>query len=217
MPLLLIEVEGFRFLQHQDFAIHPDADETGATGGLENVLVLALLAAHLGGQQSNAAVFGKGQDSVNNLLDGLPLHGPAALGTVGLAHAGEKEPQVVVNLGNGAYRGSGVVGDAFLVNGYCRGKTLNVVHVGLVHASQELASVGRQGLNVPPLSLSVNGVESQGAFAGTGHAGNNYQLVSGNGYLYVLEVVLPGALDMDKVLRHRPTSWIEIVKADFNT
>ena len=109
------------------------------------------------------------------------------------------------------------MGHSLLVDGDGGGEALDVVHVGLVHAAQELAGVGGQGLHVPSLTFGVNGVEGQGAFAGAGDAGDDHQLVPGNGDLYVLEVVLPGSLDVDKVLRHRLAPLTDLVKADSNT
>ena len=59
---------------------------------------------------------GKPQDGIDDLLYRLAGHRVAALGAMGLAHPGEQEPQVVVDLGDGADGGAGVVGDALLVN-----------------------------------------------------------------------------------------------------
>ena len=49
---------------------------------------------------------------------------------------------------------------------------------------------------------SVDCVEGQRTFTGPRDAGYNHQFVSGNGYVNVLEVVLPGTLYENKFLGH---------------
>jgi hypothetical protein len=65
----------------------------------------------------------------------------------------------------------------------------------------ELPGVGRQGLDVPPLALGVDGVEGETRLARTGQAGEHDQPVARQVEADVLEVVLPGAPDEDPV-RH---------------
>jgi hypothetical protein len=77
----------------------------------------------------------------------------------------KKEAQVVVDLSDGAHGGARVVGHALLVYGDGRGQALYEFYIGLVHATQKLTGVGREGLYVSALALGVDGVEGQGAFA----------------------------------------------------
>ena len=217
MPLVLVEVQGLRLVQHPDFAVDADAHETGPAGGLQHVLVLALLATDLGGQQRDAAALLQRHDGVDDLRHGLAGHGAVALGAVGDADAGEQQAQVVVDLCYSADGGAWVVGHALLVDGYGRGEALDVIDVGLVHPSQELAGVGRQGLHVAPLPLGVDGVEGQRALAGAGNAGDDHQLVAGHGDLDVLEIVLPRALDVNEILRHRYAPSLPSIEYDFST
>ena len=209
VPLLFVQVQSLGFIQHQGFAVNPDTDKSGAAGRLQHVLVFPFLAAHLGGQNGNPAVLGEGQDGVNDLLHRLPLHRTAAFGAMGLAHPGKEQAQVVVNLGDGAHGGTRIVGHALLVNGDGGRKALNVVHVGLVHPAQELAGVGGEGFDVTPLPLGIDGVKGQRAFAGAGYAGDDHQLIPGDGYFYILEVMLAGTLNVDKILGHKATSSVD--------
>ena len=202
VPFLLVQGQGVGVLDKHYFAIDADADETGAAGGVKDIPVFALFAADFGGQESNAGGFGQGEDGVHNLLHRLAGHGVAALGAVGLADAGEQQPQVVVDLRNGAYGGARVVGNALLVNGNGRRKPFYVVHIGLVHTAQELAGVGGEGFHIAPLPLGIDGVKGKAAFAGAGDAGDDHQLLPGDGDIHVFEVVLAGAFDVDDFLRH---------------
>ena len=191
VPLLLVQVQVVGLLQHPYLAVDADADEPRPAGCLEHVLVFALLAPHLGGQQRDPVALLQGHDGVHDLRDGLPGHRAVALGAVGGSDAGEQQAQVVIYLGHSADSGAGVVGDALLVYGNGRGQPLDVVHVGLVHPPQELPGVGRQRLHIAPLPLSVDGVKGQRTLAGAGNAGDDHQLVAGHGDLDVLEIVLP--------------------------
>ena len=202
VPLLPVQVKVSRLLQHHDLAVDPDADETGLARGLKYVFMLAFLAADLGRHQRDPAALFQTHDCVHDLGDGLPFDGAAALGAVGPAHSGEKKTQIVVDLRYCAHRGTGVVGNPFLVDGDGRREALDVVDVGLVHPAQELAGVGRERLDVAALALCVDGVESQGTLAGSGYSGDHHQLFAGDGDLYVLEVVFARAFDVDKFLGH---------------
>ena len=203
MPLLLVQRQGVGVLNRHHRAVDADADEPAAPRRLKHLPVFPFLAAHFGRQQGNARGLRQGQDGIHNLLYGLSGHRVAAFGAVRLAHPGEQQPQIVVNLRNGANGGTRVVGDPLLVNGDGRRQPLNVVHVGLVHPPQKLARVGRQRLHIAALPLGINGVKGQAALAGTGDAGNHHQPVAGDGYINVLEIVLTGAFDVNDFLRHK--------------
>ena len=53
-----------------------------------------------------------------------------------------------------------------------------------------------------PKALGVDGVEGEGALARAGEAGDNHELVTGNGDVDVLEVMLAGAFYEDGLTRH---------------
>ena len=143
---------------------------------------------------------GRGEDLVDDLVDGLLLDLFSALGAVGGAHPRPEEAEVVVDLRHRAHGGPGVLAGGLLVDGDGGGEALDVVHVGLVHLAQEHPGVRAQGLHVPPLALGVDGVEGQGALAGAGEARHHHQLVPGDGDVDVLQVVFPGTFDNDFIL-----------------
>ena len=202
MPLLLIQVQVIKLVQGMHRAVDPHPDEARFTGRFEHLAVLALLAPHFGCQEQDPAAFGQGHDGVDDLLDRLPFNRPAALGAVGMADAGEQQAQVIVDLGDGAHGGAGVVGNPLLVDGDSRREPFDIVHVGLVHSAQKLAGVCGKRLDVAALSLGIDGVKGQGALTRTGHAGDNNQLAPGDGDVDVLEVVLPGPFYNDEILGH---------------
>ena len=120
-------------------------------------------------------------------------------------NSGKKQPQIIVDLRYCTNRRSGVVGDAFLVDRYCRRKAFYVINVRLVHTSQKLAGIGGQRLYVAALALCVNRVKGQRTLSGTGYSGNHHQLVTWYRDFYILEVMLAGAFYVDEILRHTTT------------
>ncbi len=190
-----------------DFSIDPDADEPGPASRLKYLFMLPLFAANLGGQQRNAAAFRQVEDRVNDLLNGLTLDRLLALRAMGYSYPSKKQPEIVINFGYGSHGGPGIVRNTLLVDGNGGGQTLDVIHVRLIHAPQELAGVGGEGFHVAPLAFGIDRVEGQGTLAGAGNAGDYHQFFPRNGNFYVLEIVLPGTFDMDVLLGHFTAPW----------
>ena len=163
------------------------------------LLVLALLARHVGGEDHELAAEREAQGPVDHLLDGLRLDRPAALRTVGLAHRRVEKAQVVVDLGDRADGRAGVARGRALLDRDRRRQALDRVDVGLLHLLEELAGVGRERLDVAPLALGENRVEGERRLARSGDAGDDDELVARKVAGDVLEVVLPRAADPDGV------------------
>ena len=140
VPLLLVKIERLREIAH--IAVHAHAHETRLARAFKDLFMLTLAAANHRRHYLDAAAFGQRKHGVDYLLHGLALDRPAALVAVGMPHPREQQPQVVVDLGYRPHGGARVVRNAFLVNGYGGRQPLNVVHIRLVHAPQELAGVG---------------------------------------------------------------------------
>ena len=104
--------------------------------------MVALAVLDQGSQYHDAAALWQVRDGVHYLFRRLPSDLSAALVAVGHADAGIEETQVVVDLGHSAYGGTGIVAGPALVNADGRGEALDLIHVGLLHLAQELASVG---------------------------------------------------------------------------
>jgi hypothetical protein len=128
---------------------------------LEELAVLALAAPNHGRQHHEAGLLRELQHLFDHLLGGRGSHGEAADVAVGPPGAGVEEAQVVVDLRDRGDRGAGIVGRSLLVYGDCRGEAVYVIHVRFVHLAKELPRVGREALDVTPLSLGVDGVEGE--------------------------------------------------------
>ena len=200
MPEVAVEIG--HVVEGHDLAIHAGADEAGAAGVVKDAFVLALAVDDDGGEDHEAGVVVPIEDEVDHFLDGLGGEEFAARMAVGLADARPEEAHVVVNLGDGADGGTGVVGGGFLVDGDGGGETLDLVDVGLFKLAEELAGVGGEGLDVAALAFGVEGVEREAGFAGTGDAGDDDELVARDLKVDVLEIVFPRAADDDGGVGH---------------
>src|SRR5439155_5075166 len=122
--------------------------------------------------------------------------------------AGEQEPEVVVDLGDGPHRGPRVLGRRLLVDGDGRRQALDEVDVGLLHQPEELAGVRRQALDVPPLALGVDRVEGERRFSRPGETGEDDEMVARQLQADVLQVVLARTPDPDRLGPHVITSMV---------
>ena len=75
--------------------------------------------------------------------------------------AGEEQLQMVVQLGEGPDGGAGPHHRVGLIDGDGRRYAVDALRPRPVHAVEELAGIGREGLDIAPLALGVDGVEGQ--------------------------------------------------------
>ena len=147
--------------------------------------MLALFATHNGRKDDKAGTLTQRLHPIHNLVDGLAADLLAALGTMGYAHSGPQKAQIVINLRDRAYSRTGVLGGSLLVDGDSGTKTVNGVHIRLVHLTQELTGIRTEALHIAALPLSINGIKGQAGFTGTGKACKHHQFISGNGKIHI--------------------------------
>ncbi len=130
---------------------------------------------------------------VDHLGDALRLQRQLVVRAVRRADPREQQPQVVVDLGDGADRRARVVARRLLLDRDRRRQTFDQVDVGLLHQLQELPRVRRQRLDVAPLAFGVQRVERERRLAGARQAGDDDQLLARQVEIDVLQVVRAGA------------------------
>ena len=113
----------------------------------------------------------------------------------------EQQLQVIVELGHRADRGARGAHRVGLVDGDGRRNAVDAIHRRLVHAIEELARVGREGLDVATLAFGVQRVEHQRGLARARHARHHHQLMQRNVEVEILQVVLPRAVHADAGIR----------------
>ena len=115
--MLAFLVQGGHVVDVVNRAIDPKADKPLAAHGFDHLEVLAFPVTDYWCQDHQFAVLRHRQHLVHHLADGLCLQGLAVVRATGFAGPGEEQTEVVVNLGNGAHGGAGVVGSGFLFDG----------------------------------------------------------------------------------------------------
>ncbi len=116
---------------------------------------------------------------------------------------GQKNLRVIGDLRHRADRGAGGFDGVALFDGDGGGNAFDAVRLGLVHAVEELAGIGRKGLDIAALALGKEGVKGQGTLARAAQAGDDDQLAERHVEIEVFQVVLPDAPQADAVLRLR--------------
>ncbi len=195
-------VQAFQFVALNDLAVDAQADPSRPPRLGEEFPKLALAVDQERSQQSQAAAFRPGKDFPGNLFGALAGNPVAALVAVLDANACVQNPQVVGDFGNGAHRRAWVVARGFLLDGDSWGEPANGFVTWLLHLAEKLPRVSREGFHVTTLAFGVEGVEGEGGFPRAGHAGHDYELFLWDANVNVLEVVFPGALDVDVVEFH---------------
>jgi hypothetical protein len=141
------------------------------------------------------------------VLDGLrdaggvvPFHRLRAVAAVERRRARQQQLQVIVQFRHRADSRARAAHRIGLVDGNGGRHAVDAIDLRLVHPVEELTGVGRERLDIAPLSLCIEGVEHQRGLAAAGHAGDHHQLAGGYVQVEILEVVLAGPADADRRL-----------------
>jgi len=150
-------------------------------------------------RQRDARAGGKRLEAVGDVGRGLPHDALAAVGAVKLRHLGEEQLQVVRQLGHRADGGARRAHGVTLLDGHGRWQILDQVGVGPRHAIEELPGVGRERLDVAPLTLGVERVEHERRLPAPGHTRHDGQRVVRKVDVDSTQVVLPHAAQAYRV------------------
>ena len=187
---LLLELG--RVGQRDDLTVDPGPGEALGLQLGEQVDELALTGLDDRREDLEAGALRELEQSVDDLLGALAGDRLVADGAVRATDPGEQQTEVVVDLGDRPHRRAWVAVGRLLVDRHGRGEALNEVDVGLVHLAEELAGIGRQGLDVTTLPLGEDRVERQRRLPRAGQAREDDEAVAGQLDRDVLEVVLAG-------------------------
>ena len=197
--VLVVALQGGQGASFDDLSIHPKAHKALCLQVRKDLGELALALAHQWRQEHHAAARGPVHQSVDHLRHRLRLQRQVVVGTKWCAGAREQEPQIVVDFGDRAHRRARVVAGGLLLNADGWRQALDDVHIGLVHALEELAGVGRQAFDVAALAFGIQGVKGQAGLARTRQAGDHHQLLTRQIQIQVLEVVGASATDVNAI------------------
>src|SRR5260370_22752739 len=176
MFLLLVQFD--LVAQIVNSAIHAHTHIPRAPHLLEEMFILAFAPGYQRREQHDTRTFRQIEDRVDNLLHGLLAYLASTLRTMRVADASIQETQVIIHLRPRPDRRTGVVRRALLVDRDARGEAIDMINIWLLHFIQELACIGRQGLDIAALSFGKNGIKGQAALARAARASNEHRLVS---------------------------------------
>ena len=165
----------------------------------EHLRVLPLAAADHRGQHLEAGALRQRHQPVDDLLRRLPADRLAADRAVRTSGPRVQQPEVVVDLGDGADGRARVAAGRLLVDRDRRRQSLDEVHVRLVHLTQELPRVRRQRLDVPSLALGEDGVEGEARLPGPGQPGEDDERVPRQLERDVAQIVLASTANDEPV------------------
>jgi hypothetical protein len=138
-----------------------------------------------------------GQHLLDDALAGLRREQVPAARAVRASGACEQHAEVVVDLGQRADRRARSAALALLVDRDRRREPLDGLDVGLLHAPEELARVGREGLEKAPLPLAEERVERERRLAGPGDPRDRHEGVARDVDVDRAQVVLARLADTD--------------------
>ena len=172
-------------------------EEALAAHLLEELAVVSLAGLDEWSQDEDGATLIIIQYEVDNLLLGILDHLLARSVGVGLTGTGKEQAQVVVHLGDGAHGGAGILIGGLLLYGDHGREASDLVYIGTLHATEEVAGIGREGLYIAALPLGKEGIECQGGFTATAQTGNHRERTVRDGGIDILQVMLAGSVDFD--------------------
>ena len=200
--MLLVLLKADLLAQIIDDAVDARAHIAGFLRVLQNLDMLPLLPADHRGEELQTRPLRQGHDTVHDLVNGLLPDLLAAFGAMRHADARPEKAHIVMDLRHRADGGTGVFGGGLLVNGDGGRQALDIVHVRLVHLSEEHPGIGAQALHIAALAFGIDGVEGEARFPAAGEARDDHELVPGDLHVDILQIVFTGAFDKNAVLQH---------------
>ena len=194
MLLVLVELNRLREIIH--VSVDPHADKAASLRGIKDLLVAALAPADNRREQLDLLPLRKRHDLINHLIDALLPDLSPTVRAVRNTDPRVEKTHVVVNLSDSSHRRARVSVRRLLIDGDGRRKTLDALHIGLLHLAEELARVGRERLHVSPLPLRVDRVERKRTLARPGETGQDDELVPRDVDVEVLQIVFICASDL---------------------
>ena len=142
---------------------------------------------------------GEGKDMFGNLDRCARRHFGVTVGAVSRAGGGEENAEVVIDVGHGADGGAGVAADRLLFNRNYRREAIDCIDLGLLQLGHKFARKGRERLQKAALPLGVDRLKGERRFARSTQPRHDNQFVTGDLDIDVLQVVLPCALDRNRL------------------
>jgi len=148
-------------IKQSDIAVDADAQKSLAFDLLEFLAVLAFAMAHNRRQNEQTPALWQAQHLIHDLLHGLGAHRLATASAMRHAQARKEQTQIVVDFGDSTHGRARVATDRFLLDGDRWRQAFDGINIWLFKLFEKLASIGREGFNIPTLAFSINGIERE--------------------------------------------------------
>ena len=187
--MLLVFFQIRRIVEFTNQAIDPGPDKATATQFTKHMQVLALASTYNRRQHHNARVRRQRHHLVHHLAHGLRFKLDVVVRAMGFAHPRKHQPQIIIDLRNGAHGGSRIMRSGFLFNRNRRRQTLDMIDVRFLHNREKLPRIGGQRFHITTLTFGIKRIKRQRRFARTRKPGNNYQFVAGDSNINILKIM----------------------------
>ena len=190
-----VNVVGLRFFQLRrgagidELSIDPSPHKPLAADLFEQIAVRSLLSSHERCGDHCLATRFECQNALDNRLGRLLRQLAAAVRTMRGPRAGKQQAKKIVDAGRGSQRAARIDVAHTLFDRQRGGQSLDPVDVRALHLVEQCPGLGRQGLEIPSLSLGEECIEGQRALAASADAGHDDEFVPRNVDVEVLQVV----------------------------
>ena len=180
-----------------DPAIHQKGGETMIPSPAGHIGMVSFAATDKRSKELHRGIHAHGLQLSRHRGKGTFLNCDMAFRTVLGAEFGKKEPEELMDLGDGGNRGFSTTSGDALLDGDTGRKALNPIDIGFFKLIDKLPGVRGHAVEKAALSLGKKNVESQGRFTTAAQARDHDQLVTGNIQGDILEIMLARTPDLD--------------------
>ena len=197
-----VAVERLHIVKIADDRVHPHLGVTLLAQLVEELAVVAFPPSHQRREQQAALAAEGFHYQLYYLGIGEAHHLLARQGRVGRGGLGVEKPQEVGHFGDGADGRAGIVARRFLFYGDDGAQTRNTLNLRLFKYAHKVFGIGREGVQVAPLPLGVDGVEGKRGLAASAQSRDYHELAARDVHVDVFQVMrlCPPYLDLSFVV-----------------
>ena len=143
------------------FAVYANIKISLATHTLKQLTIMSFTLAYQWSKNENTLIRIITENHCDNFLFGIFHHLLARRITISRSGTGIEQTKIVVYLGSCAHGRTWILVSCFLLDANHRAQSRDFVYIWAFHSTQEIACIGREGFDIPALSLGEDRVECQ--------------------------------------------------------
>ncbi len=201
--MLLVTHKRGNIFQAVNHAIHAGTHKSVFLEFGQFLAVFALALLHNRRHHRNLLALVAHIQIIDNLVYRLRLNHAPTIGAMRHAQARKKQTVMIQDFYHRTHCGTRVTVHRLLVDRNRRRDTAHALHLGVLHAADELARIRRKRLHKAALAFLEHRIEREARLARTGNAGYHHDGIAGNGKVHMAEVMFVRIADFDR-LGHAP-------------